>query len=220
MAPIRDCLGETWLVAITSRGDCAVVEVKPQRVQSSPLYLEGNKQTIGDDESLNPGVFQTMSRELLLGPKDIPIPQVMKAYLFCITAELHSLGFQMLRSTRSAPKLMFDLSFAAYVDVFLFNTWERFFLSLFFILRMSLQITSSSTPLTVDSIEGRTFLHDQSKLLHEKYIQYASRVCLNDLFYSFNSSSFYSLLYKSLSSYKFRGCIYPCSFCFLYMLLT
>lgn len=94
VAPIQDCLGETWLVAITSRGDCAVVEVKPQRVQSSPLYLEGNKQTKGDNESLDAGVFQTMSRELLLGPKDIPIPQVIKTFLFCITAEHHPLGFR------------------------------------------------------------------------------------------------------------------------------
>ncbi|KAG0574793.1 hypothetical protein KC19_VG291700 [Ceratodon purpureus] len=105
-----DPLGETWLVAITSRGDCAVVEVKPQRLQASPLYLEGAKPN--DDEGADAGVFQTMSRELLLGPKDIPIPQ----------------------------------------------------------------IASSGTPLTVDSIEGRAFLHDQCKLLHEKYIQYAHRV--------------------------------------------
>lgn len=56
---------------------------------------------------------------------------------------------------------------------------------IFLVLGLLLQITLSSTPLTVDSIEGRTFLHDQSKLLHEKYIQYASRVCLNDKFYSF-----------------------------------
>lgn len=72
---ILDPLGETWLVAITSRGDCAVVEVKPQRLQASPLYLEGAKQS--DDEGTDAGVFQTMSRELLLGPKDIPIPQVI-----------------------------------------------------------------------------------------------------------------------------------------------
>uniref|UniRef100_A0A7I4E0B5 Nucleoporin Nup88 n=1 Tax=Physcomitrium patens TaxID=3218 RepID=A0A7I4E0B5_PHYPA len=109
-AAILDPLGETWLVAITSRGDCAVVDVKPQRLQATPLYLEGTKQS--DDEAPEVGVFQTMSRDLLLGPKDIPIPQ----------------------------------------------------------------IASSGTPLTVDSIEGRAFLHDQCKLLHEKYIQYAHRV--------------------------------------------
>lgn len=45
----------------------------------------------------------------------------------------------------------------------------------------SLQVASSGTPLTVDSVEGRAFLHDQSKLLHEKYIQYAHRVCLSPL---------------------------------------
>lgn len=74
-AAILDPLGETWLVAITSRGDCAVVDVKPQRLQATPLYLEGTKQS--DDEAPEVGVFQTMSRDLLLGPKDIPIPQVI-----------------------------------------------------------------------------------------------------------------------------------------------
>lgn len=108
MAAILDPLGETWLVAITSRGDCVLVEVKPQRLQASPLSLEGAKKS---DEAPEAGVFQTMSRELLAGPKDIPIPQI-------------------------AP---------------------------------------SDTPLTVDSVEGRAFLHDQCKLLHEKYIQYAHR---------------------------------------------
>lgn len=74
VAAVLDPLGETWLVAITSRGDCVVVEVKPHRLQASPLHLEGPKQS--DDEAVDAGVFQTMSRELLVGPKDIPIPQV------------------------------------------------------------------------------------------------------------------------------------------------
>lgn len=81
VAAILDPLGETWLVAITSRGDCVVVEVKPQRLQASPLYLEGAKQS--DDEAAEAGVFQTMSRELLVGPKDIPIPQVSTLVIYC-----------------------------------------------------------------------------------------------------------------------------------------
>ena len=71
---ILDPLGETWLVAITSRGDCAVVEVKPQRLQASPLYLEGAKQS---DDGADPDVLGSLGRELLLGPKDIAIPQVI-----------------------------------------------------------------------------------------------------------------------------------------------
>ena len=74
-----DPLGETWLVAITSHGDCVLVEVKPQRLQASPLSLEGAKKS--DDEAPEAGVFQTMSRELLAGSKDIPIPQASFSYL-------------------------------------------------------------------------------------------------------------------------------------------
>lgn len=113
VVPILDPFGETWLVAVTVQGECAVVEVKPQPTLANPLYIEGVKQNHSSDlEALEAGVFQMMSRELLLGPKDIPISQV----------------------------------------------------------------TLSGMPLTVDTIEGRTFLHDQCKLLREKYIEYAHRV--------------------------------------------
>ena len=38
------------------------------------------------------------------------------------------------------------------------------------------QVLSLGRVLTTDSIEGREFLHDQWKLLHEKHIEYAHRV--------------------------------------------
>ncbi|KAJ7527441.1 hypothetical protein O6H91_16G054400 [Diphasiastrum complanatum] len=38
------------------------------------------------------------------------------------------------------------------------------------------QVTSSGSPLTLSTIEGRTLLHDQCKLLREKYIEYAHRM--------------------------------------------
>ncbi|XP_024531584.1 nuclear pore complex protein NUP88-like isoform X1 [Selaginella moellendorffii] len=37
-------------------------------------------------------------------------------------------------------------------------------------------LISASTPLTLNTVEGRSILHDQGKLLHEKYIEYAHRV--------------------------------------------
>ncbi len=79
VVPILDPFGETWLVAVTVQGECAVVEVKPQPTLANPLYIEGAKQNHSSDfEALEAGVFQMMSRELLLGPKDIPISQVLR----------------------------------------------------------------------------------------------------------------------------------------------
>lgn len=42
---------------------------------------------------------------------------------------------------------------------------------------LPLQVSNSGRPLTLDTIEGKELLHDQWKLLHEKYIEYIHRVC-------------------------------------------
>ncbi|BBM97550.1 nuclear pore complex protein Nup88 [Marchantia polymorpha subsp. ruderalis] len=109
---ILDSLGESWIVAVTANCECAVVNMKPQITLPEPLVLGENLLEEQDRGTVELGVFQMMSKELLLGPKDIPITQ----------------------------------------------------------------LTSMGAPLTVDSIEGRALLHDQCKLLHEKYIEYAHRV--------------------------------------------
>ncbi|CAM6088490.1 unnamed protein product [Calypogeia fissa] len=109
---ILDSLGESWVVAVTANCECVVVNMKPQRTLPEPLVLGGNSKEDQDSGSLEVGVFQMMSRELLNGPKDIPFTQLI------------SLG----------------------------------------------------APLSSETIEGRTFLHDQCKLLREKYIEYAHRV--------------------------------------------
>lgn len=84
VAAFLDPLGETWLVAVTSLGGCAVVEVKRQRMPSSPIHLAGTKVTESIEEAREAGVFRTMSRELLLGPKNIPIPQVLGGFITTI----------------------------------------------------------------------------------------------------------------------------------------
>ncbi|KAL2614047.1 hypothetical protein R1flu_025739 [Riccia fluitans] len=109
---ILDSLGESWIVAVTPNCECAVVNLKPQRTLPEPLILEESASEEQDSGQLEMGVFQMMSKELLLGPKDIPLTQ----------------------------------------------------------------LTTVGAPLTVESIEGRAFLHDQCKLLHEKYIEYSHRV--------------------------------------------
>lgn len=111
VADILDSFGEMWLVAVTASCECAVIEMKSCKALD-PLLLTGGKHTDHETENVEAGVLQVISNDLLLGPKDIPIPHV----------------------------------------------------------------SSSGRPLTLDSIEGRTFLHDQCKLLHEKYIEYAHRV--------------------------------------------
>ncbi|MCO5546612.1 hypothetical protein L7F22_000042 [Adiantum nelumboides] len=107
---VLNCFGEVWLVAVTSSCECAVVGVKS--------FLALDSMSLGEtdiaDEGIRhfEGVSQVISKELLQGPKDLPIPQV----------------------------------------------------------------SMSERTLTVNSIEGKEILHDQWKLLHEKYIEYAHRV--------------------------------------------
>jgi hypothetical protein len=55
-----------------------VVEVKLQPKLANPLYIEGAKQNHCDYWTLEAIVFQMMSKELLLGPTDIPISQVLR----------------------------------------------------------------------------------------------------------------------------------------------
>jgi hypothetical protein len=78
VVPILDPFGETLLVAVTVQGECAVVEVKLQPAIANPLYIEGAKQNHCDHWTLEAIVFQMMSKELLRGPVDIPISQVLR----------------------------------------------------------------------------------------------------------------------------------------------
>lgn len=73
---ILDSLGESWIIAVTSNCECAVVNMKPQTSLPEPLVLEESFSDEQDSGVLEMGVFQMMSKDLLLGPKDIPITQV------------------------------------------------------------------------------------------------------------------------------------------------
>eukprot|EP01018_Ginkgo_biloba_P033887 Gb_36996 [translate_table: standard] len=75
VATILDSFGKAWLVAFTSSCECAVIEMKAQR-SSHPLQIGGSKDIDQGVEGSETGSTEIMSRELLLGPKDIPIPQV------------------------------------------------------------------------------------------------------------------------------------------------
>ncbi|KAI5056693.1 hypothetical protein GOP47_0028511 [Adiantum capillus-veneris] len=107
---VLNCFGEVWLVAVTSSCECAVVGVK-SFLALDPMSLCVTE-SANEERRQFDGVSQVISKELLQGPKDIPIPQV----------------------------------------------------------------SFSGRTLTVNSIEGKEILHDQWKLLHEKYIEYAHRV--------------------------------------------
>eukprot|EP00249_Psilotum_nudum_P014627 c24924_g1_i1 orf=961-2778(+) len=110
VAEVLDSFGELWLVSVTASCECAVIEMKVHKALL-PLQLEGSE-VQEDNQSPEGASFEVMSKELLLGPKDIPLAKSL----------------------------------------------------------------SSSRSFTLDSIEGRTFLHDQCEILHEKYIEYAHRV--------------------------------------------
>ncbi|GLJ40760.1 hypothetical protein SUGI_0842760 [Cryptomeria japonica] len=72
---LLDSFGKAWLIALTSACECAVIEMKVQR-ELFPLRIEGCKGTDQGLEASETVNSENMSRELLLGPKEIPIPQV------------------------------------------------------------------------------------------------------------------------------------------------
>ncbi|KAH9325451.1 hypothetical protein KI387_005629, partial [Taxus chinensis] len=72
---LLDSFGKAWLIVLTSVYECAVIEMKVKR-ESFPLQIEGCKETDQSLEASETGNTEIMSRELLLGPKEIPIPQV------------------------------------------------------------------------------------------------------------------------------------------------
>lgn len=81
---LLDSFGKSWLVALTSACECAVIEMKTQR-ELHPLQIDCSK----EDQSLEgseTGNMEVMSKELVLGPKDITIPQVSSSGRF-LTAD-------------------------------------------------------------------------------------------------------------------------------------
>lgn len=134
---VLNCYGEVWLVAVTASCECAVIGVKPF-LALDPLLIDGKKGADEEAEFFEGGVTQVISKELLQGPKDIPIPHVR---MYCKSFEV----------------------------LLWFDEWHNRKLLL-------LQVSYSGRPLTLDTIEGKELLHDQWKLLHEKYIEYVHRV--------------------------------------------
>ncbi|KAH7307454.1 hypothetical protein KP509_22G059800 [Ceratopteris richardii] len=71
--------GEVWLVAVTASCECAVIGVK-SFLALDPLSIDvtqdAEEEAKIDEGGVSQGVLQVISKELLRGPKDIPIPQV------------------------------------------------------------------------------------------------------------------------------------------------
>ena len=72
---VLDCYGDIWLVAVTSSCECVVIGIR-SRLALDPLQIDGNKNGADDVDNLEAAVPQVISKELLQGPKDIPIPNV------------------------------------------------------------------------------------------------------------------------------------------------
>lgn len=72
---VLDSFGKSWLLVLTSACECAVIEMKTQR-ELHPLQIDCSKENDQSLEASEMGSMEIMSKELLLGPKDIPIPQV------------------------------------------------------------------------------------------------------------------------------------------------
>lgn len=72
---LLDSFGKSWLIALTSACECAVIEMKTQR-ELQPLQIDCSKEIDQSLEVSEMGNMEIMSKELVLGPKDIPIPQV------------------------------------------------------------------------------------------------------------------------------------------------
>jgi nuclear pore complex protein Nup88 len=74
---VLDSLGESWVVAVTANCECAVINMKPHRTLPEPIRLGVDIDAEEETGYLEVGVLQMMSKELLSGPKDIPLTQVL-----------------------------------------------------------------------------------------------------------------------------------------------
>lgn len=73
-APLADSFGYSWIVGVTSSHECVVLEMKSWD-SLLPVHFDMDKDGLGSDEEAASNPPTLISKELLVGPKTVLLPQ-------------------------------------------------------------------------------------------------------------------------------------------------
>ncbi|KAG9459171.1 hypothetical protein H6P81_003679 [Aristolochia fimbriata] len=73
-APLADSFGNSWVVGFTSSQECIVIKMKSWDMTLT-LHADSDQKLIDDKELSDTGSTDIISKELLLGPKTVLLPQ-------------------------------------------------------------------------------------------------------------------------------------------------